>query len=44
MNMEKIEYIETYMYNVHVKDRSHLLNYGGGNYRSHHQFIITNLF
>ena len=32
----EIEYMETYMYNVHVKDGSHSFNYGGGNYRSHH--------
>tara|TARA_Y100000114_G_scaffold30109_1_gene25771 strand:- start:286 stop:1242 length:957 start_codon:yes stop_codon:yes gene_type:complete len=32
----EIDYMETYMYNVHVKDGSHSFNYGGGNYRSHH--------
>ena len=32
----KIDYIETYMYDVHFKDGTQTYKYGGGNYRSHH--------
>jgi len=35
-NHGKVDYIETYMYNVHFKDGTHTYKYGGGNYRSHH--------
>ena len=32
----KIDYIETYMYDVYFKDGTHTYKYGGGSYRSHH--------
>tara|TARA_B100000035_G_C20897440_1_gene507829 strand:- start:258 stop:920 length:663 start_codon:yes stop_codon:yes gene_type:complete len=32
----EITYMETYMYNVHVKDGTYTFKYGGGSYRSHH--------
>jgi len=32
----KLGYIDTYMYNVHVKDGTYTFQYGGGSYRSHH--------
>ena len=32
----KIDYVETYMYDVYFKDGTHTYKYGGGSYRSHH--------
>jgi hypothetical protein len=32
----KIDYIETYMYDVYFKDGTRTYKYGGGSYRSHH--------
>ena len=32
----KIDYVETYMYDVYFKEGTHTYKYGGGSYRSHH--------
>ena len=32
----KIDFIETYMYDVYFKDGTHTYKYGGGSHRSHH--------
>jgi hypothetical protein len=32
----KIDYVDTYMYDVYFKDGTHTYKYGGGSYRSHH--------